>query len=144
MTTTDQRLDRIEQLLLSVHHFINFWSSKMSQELTDLQATMQAIQAGAAVDRAAAVVSSAKADTAIGLLQALTAKIGELVAQGGGATAAELVALNVQGTAALADLNASKAIETAADTALDTAVAANTPGDPAPSPQDSPAPVPPT
>lgn len=129
MTITSQ-LDRIEHLLLSQYHLINFWSAKTMADITQLQAKIDALTAAAAADKVASAASAAKVDTAVGLLQALSASIADLKAQlaaGNAITQDQVDALTAKAETGLADLTASAATETAADAALDAGVAANTP-----------------
>jgi hypothetical protein len=124
------QLDRIEHLLLSQFHLINYWSEKIMLDITQLQAQVEALTAAASADKAAAAASAAKVDTAVGLLQALSASIADLKAQlgaGNAITQADIDALTAKASAALTDLTASAATETAADAALDAGVAGNTP-----------------
>lgn len=138
MTTTDElkaQITRVENLLLSNHHLINYWSSRIMTDLTQLQAQVAELTAAAENDRLAALASSAKVEQAVGLLQALSASIAALQAQLAAAVNDPAVqsavdALVAQVSEAVSDLRASATTEAAADAALDAAVAANTPAAP--------------
>lgn len=96
-----------------------------NQELVDKIAELRAGQTESRQDAAAA---RAVAEQVVGLLQALTAKIGELAAGGVQlVTQEQLNALVAQADAGIADMNAANAERDAAAAALAQAVTDNTP-----------------
>lgn len=118
----------------------------MTQELDNLKAEQKAqsdkidaLVASEADARADSAALRTAVDGAVGLMQALTAKMQGLAATGQGATAAELQALLADAQANTAKLTQAQADATAANTARDAALAdlaagttANTPPAPAP------------
>lgn len=122
------RFDQLEHLLLSINHAFHFWSSKIMDTAQDLQITMDNLTAEAVEAKADAARSATLTTQAVGLLQALTAKVAELAAGGVQlVTQAQLDALNTQGKAALADMAAANTQRDAADATLGTGVTDNTP-----------------
>lgn len=131
--TTPTQLDRLEYLLLSQQNLINYWSSRIMADITQLQASVAALTAAAAADKQAAEAQALKIDNAIALLQSLNASVAALTAQlaeGNAITQENVDALNAQVSGALTALQESAVTDAASDAALDSAVAANTPADP--------------
>lgn len=127
---TTNQLDRIEHLLLSQYHLINFWSARLMADITELQTKIDELTAAAAADRARAEAGAAQVTLAVSLLQALTATIADLKAQveaGNAVTQEQIDSLTSKANAALGDLTSSAATESAADAQLGAGVSENTP-----------------
>jgi hypothetical protein len=123
MPTVDDRLLRIERNILNLSRWsIDIMSTL--QELTDLVTSLQAANVEAKADAAR---HAAATDNAVGLLQALSARIAELASQPTLVTQAQLDALALQAQAALTDATAANATRDAADAALAQATVDNTP-----------------
>lgn len=98
--------------------------------LDDVKGLVSDVKSLAEADAPAAAATASKIDTAVGLMQALTASIADLkskLASGNLVSQADLDAMASALQSAKDALAASKTTETAADTALDAAVTANTP-----------------
>lgn len=124
---TKARLDRLERLFLNLISTINLHTEITMSEFDDLRANIeilkqQGLDAKADADRQAGLVTQG-----VGLLQALTAKIGELAGQPGGATPAQLAELRDNTAAAVADFNAANTARDTSDAALAGGIGENTP-----------------
>ena len=124
---TDTQLLLLQRLILSRQTTANIQQELIMSELSDLQAQVQQTVSDLADAKADAARHEASTNSAIGLIQALTAKIAELIAAGVGATPADLAALSALLAPALADSGAANTQRDAADAALDAAVVAGTP-----------------
>lgn len=127
---TKARFDRIDRLLLNLLSLSNLHQEIIMQELDDLKADIQTLKAQGAEAKADSARHEARTGEAVGLLQALSAKIDALATQPGGASPAELAALRTETQAAIADFGAADVQRDAADATLAAGVAANTPADP--------------
>jgi len=133
MTTIDERLDRLEHLLLSQYHLINFWSSKIMSDFATVKQALEQAAAAAAIDRQEAVEQRALAEQAVGLLQSLSASIAALkeqIAAGTAATPEQMDELLGIAGSINTNLAASRADSDAAETTLSDGVAAATPAEP--------------
>jgi len=126
LAVVKQRLDSIEHLVKASFNLINYWSSKIMSEVDtaaqnvlnlskELKAKADADAAQAAVDRAEAEKLRGMVDNAVGLLQALTAKIADLQGQ--------LANAGVTDPATLAALNEAQTLLAGVNTALTTSAA---------------------
>lgn len=97
------------------------------QEFDDTKAGLEAIIVAATEAKADATRQRGLIDQAVGLMQALNAKIGELAGQAGGATAADLASLRDLTATALSGLGAANTARDEADADLAAGTAQNTP-----------------
>jgi hypothetical protein len=130
-TATRLRFAHLERLILSLHTTLNLRLDSFMITFEDYQAKIDELNAAAIEAKADATRQAVQTEAAVGLLQALSAKIGDLVAQGAGAiTQAQLDALGAQVSTALTDLADANAARDAADATLAAGVAENTPPSP--------------
>jgi hypothetical protein len=123
---------RTHRLILSFNTTHLLSQELIMQELDELRASVGTLKAQAVEAKSDSARHEARTTAAVGLLQALTAKIAELASQPTGASAAELAELNASAQEAIADFNAADAQRDTADAVLETGTAENTPADPAP------------
>lgn len=127
-TTTAARLARIERLILNLSSALHTHTEILMSTAQELQDAIDALTARATEAKADADRHAAATDQAVGLLQALTAKIAELAAAGPQLiTQAQLDALSKQAGDAIATMDAANTTRDAADAALGQGVVDNTP-----------------
>ena len=131
MTTTPTiatRLARLERLVVNLASSLHLHTEIIMSNAQELQDAIDALTLRANEAKADADRHAAATDQAVGLLQALTAKIAELAAAGPQLiTQAQLDALNAQAGSAIATMDAANTTRDAADAALGQGVADNTP-----------------
>lgn len=122
------RLERLERLVINLASSLHIHTEILMSTAQELQDALDALTARATEAKADADRHAAATDQAVGLLQALTAKIAELAAAGVQLiTQAQLDALSAQAGAAIATMDAANVTRDAADAALGQGVADNTP-----------------
>lgn len=125
---TKAQINRIERRLVNLVSLLNLNTETIMSTLQDLQTQVDALTAAGTEARADSARQQASTNLAIGLLQALTAKIAELAAGGPQlVTQAQLDTLVTQANAAVSDMAAANTARDSADAALDVAVGENTP-----------------
>ncbi len=120
-------IKRTQRLLLSLHKTHLFFQEIIMSELTELQANVAMLKQRALDAKEDAARHEARTVAAVGLLQALVAKIAELANAAAGATPAELAALRDETALALADFDTANTQRDAADDVLGQGTADNTP-----------------
>ena len=122
------RFDRLERLILNLTSTLNLHTEIIMSTLAELETKIADLTAGQAEAKADAARHEASTNQAVGLLQALSAKIAELAAVGPALiTQAQLDALVAQADTGIADMTVANTQRDAADAVLDQGVAANTP-----------------
>lgn len=123
---------RAQQLILVLNRDLLNLKEAIMQELEGLKADIQTLKNQAAEAKADAARHEQRTVAAVGLMQALVAKIGELEAQPAGASPAELAALRIDTMAAIAEFDAANVQRDAADATLEQGTVDATPQTPAP------------
>ena len=128
LSTISARLERVERLVINLASSLHIHTEILMSTAQELQDAIDALTARATEAKADADRHAAATDQAVGLLQALTAKISELAAAGPQLiTQAQLDALSTQAGDAIAVMDAANTTRDAADAALGQGVADNTP-----------------